>query len=271
MERAARAAPPVELGVNGLDAEVLGADEVPEDVVLLGNVGRDGACGLSDAEENACPTGGETVRSEAVLGDHVPLRASSHPGPAKVRIHVAEAGQREPVTAVAVERVLGDRGVLGAALQAIEDVVAEGVAADRPIPPCSSTQVRARAVVSDEIPGEHRDPRARRAAVDVADPVDEESRPGGPVDDAVVGEPEPVEVVCVQMEESAGADVIAPIDLVLIDGDVDPIVIEKHTVPGESSDAVVEELESVNGTSGRPDGTESSSTEEGEAVDDRAR
>ena len=72
MERARGAAPPVEFGVDGFDPEVLGADEVAEDVVLLGHVSRDGAWELADAEENACAAGGEAlvrVVAELVAGE----------------------------------------------------------------------------------------------------------------------------------------------------------------------------------------------------------
>ena len=50
------------------------------------------------------------------------------------------------------------------------------------------------------------------------------------VHDAVVGEPEAVEVVGVQVEESAAANLARPIDLVLIGGDVQPVVVQEHPV-----------------------------------------
>jgi hypothetical protein len=67
------------------------------------------------------------------------------------------------------------------------------------------------------------------------------------------------------------------VDVVLIDGNIDPVVIEKYTAPSrESSDAIIENLKRINGTGGRFDGAEVSAaigegaTKESESVDDRA-
>src|SRR5438477_7482414 len=204
---------------------------------------------LGGAEEDASSHLGEPVPGEAVLGNRVVLRATR-----RIRC-VAEAGQRQPVSPVAVERVLADRRVLGAALQPVEEVIAEDVTGDRPISPGQSTQVHPGLVVVNEIPTEERNPRTRRAVVYVAAPVNEEARPRGPVHDSVIGELEPVEVVLVQMKEIGVADLHHAVDVVLIDGDVDPVVIEKYPAPGgEFSDAVVQDLKPVNGTAGRFDG-----------------
>src|SRR6266513_5063086 len=132
--------------------------------------------------------------------------------------------------AVTVEDILADQRVLGASLQTVADIVAERVAGDRPISPGQSAQVRPCPVVSHEIPDEARNSRTGRARVHVAGPIDEETTSRGPVHDAVVGEPEPVEVVLIQMKQSAAANMDCPVDIVLINRDVDPVVIEKDTV-----------------------------------------
>jgi len=44
------------------------------------------------------------------------------------------------------------------------------------------------------------------------------------------------------VEEAARADLAAPIDLVLVDGDIQAVVVQEHAGVRELADAVVEQL-----------------------------
>src|SRR5205823_4375891 len=114
-------APPIIRRVDDLGTRqwIPCAHRVSDDVVLVGLVGGDRARGLSGTEGNACPRVHKAVPGEAVQCDRVVLRA-----PGRIR-RVAETGECEAVPAIVGETVPLDRRVLRAALQAIEEVVAE--------------------------------------------------------------------------------------------------------------------------------------------------
>ena len=50
------------------------------------------------------------------------------------------------------------------------------------------------------------------------------------------------------MNEIAATDLGRPVDVVLIDGDVDPVVVEKETASRKAQDPIIQYLDIVDGT-----------------------
>jgi hypothetical protein len=210
---------------------------------------------------------GEAVAGEAVLEDIVILR------PAGRVSRIAETGKGQTTPAVAQESVVRNEGVLHATLETVKVVIAECVARDRrdgagDASPGTAAQVRPGGVFVDEVSGERRCPRAGGAVVDVVNPVDKETSSSTrniAIEDTVIGEEEAVKVVVVQVEQGAGTGLAAPIDFVLVRGDIEPRVVQEYPVACEAEDPVVQNLKVVDGTSVRQDS--SSSARERKPVD----
>jgi len=86
-----------------------------------------------------------------------------------------KTGQRQAVPTIPGEKVCLDGGILGTALEAIEEVVAEGIATDWTISPGQASQVDASLVAVDEVAGELRSPCTGRTLVDIPSSIDEEA------------------------------------------------------------------------------------------------
>src|ERR1051325_9487891 len=227
------------------------------------DVGADGAGELRGTEQDARARIRKAIVGEAVQRDGVVLRAS------RGICRIAEARERQTIAAIAVEDVAVDDRILGTALYAVEKVVADDVVLDRTISPRQTAQVDTRLVPVDCVADELRSPCACRALVDIASSIHEEPRGGKPVRHTVVREPQAVEVVLVQMEEIACADLGGAIDIVLIDRDIDPGVVKKHTTAQESKDTVVQDLNRVDRARRRRD--RYGSTSKLETVNDRTQ
>src|SRR5207244_1148562 len=101
-----------------------------------------------------------------------------------------------------------------------------------------------------------------------AGPLNEEARGCRPIDDPVLNEPEAVEVVLIEMNQIAGSNLQTAVDIVVLDGDIDAVVIEEDAAVSESENPVIEQLESINGARGRFNRAGSAS--KCESIDDRA-
>src|SRR2546430_2378619 len=129
MSRTCRASPPVKLGIDRFGTEILGADVVSGDVVLMSYVGGNGSRKLRSTEGDARAGLSKSVTGKAIPFDRVILGA-----PGRI-CGIPEARQRETVATVTVKPVQADDGVLWTALQPIELVIADGIACDRAIAP----------------------------------------------------------------------------------------------------------------------------------------
>ena len=164
---------------------------------------------------------------------------------AEVGIHIPKARQRQAGAAVVVESVRADQRVPGTALQAVKRLSLKVLPLIGPSPQAPRPRFAPVSLLSMKFPVNC---GSRAPAVlwsTLRTPSTKNPVAGDPVYDTVVREPEPVEVVLVQVKEVATADFGGPVDLILIDGDVHPVVVKKHPVTGELADAVVEQLEPI--------------------------
>ena len=161
---------------------------------------------------------------------------------------VAEAGQRQAVTAVAVESVLLDAVFFGPPCRPSKTLLLNVLPVIGPSPQALLPRFTPVWLRSMKFPLNSGVRAPAVLVVHVAVPVDEESRwPVSPLTTRLLVNQSPSKLSVIEMKEIAAADLGRAVDVVLIDGDVDPVVVEKHTVTRESLDAVVQDLQPVMG------------------------